>query len=114
MADSFDFDLFVIGGGSGGVRAARVAAGEYGAKVGLAEGDRLTGHVLQLDGDVFQDVASGGAIRIEPGERSVIVAEPLEPQPRAPTIIEVVEQIVRDRVGLIVVTCSAGSRIAEQ
>ncbi|OAN96658.1 FAD-dependent oxidoreductase [Sulfitobacter geojensis] len=43
MADSFDFDLFVIGGGSGGVRAARVAAGEYGAKVGLAEGDRYGG-----------------------------------------------------------------------
>lgn len=43
MADAFDFDLFVIGGGSGGVRAARVAAGEYGAKVGLAEDDRYGG-----------------------------------------------------------------------
>ncbi len=41
--DTFDFDLFVIGGGSGGVRAARVAAGEYGARVGLAEGDRYGG-----------------------------------------------------------------------
>ena len=40
---SFDFDLFVIGGGSGGVRAARVAAGETGAKVGLAEEDRYGG-----------------------------------------------------------------------
>ena len=40
---TFDFDLFVIGGGSGGVRAARVAAGEAGAKVGLAEDDRLGG-----------------------------------------------------------------------
>jgi len=39
----FDFDLFVIGGGSGGVRAARVAAGETGAKVGLAEEDRYGG-----------------------------------------------------------------------
>ena len=39
---SFDFDLFVIGGGSGGVRAARVAAGG-GAKVGLAEESRLGG-----------------------------------------------------------------------
>ncbi|MGB7242047.1 MAG: glutathione-disulfide reductase [Sulfitobacter sp.] len=39
----FDFDLFVIGGGSGGVRAARVAAGEHGAKVGLAEMDRYGG-----------------------------------------------------------------------
>lgn len=39
---SFDFDLFVIGGGSGGVRAARVAAGG-GAKVGLAEESRMGG-----------------------------------------------------------------------
>ena len=40
---SFDFDLFVIGGGSGGVRTARVAAGETGAKVALAEMDRYGG-----------------------------------------------------------------------
>ena len=36
MASSFDFDLFVIGGGSGGVRAARMAA-QRGARVALAE-----------------------------------------------------------------------------
>lgn len=40
---TFDYDLFVIGGGSGGVRAARVASGEYGAKVGLAEESRMGG-----------------------------------------------------------------------
>ncbi|MEC7964940.1 MAG: FAD-dependent oxidoreductase, partial [Pseudomonadota bacterium] len=40
---SFDYDLFVIGGGSGGVRAARVAAGDTGAKVALAEEDRYGG-----------------------------------------------------------------------
>ena len=39
----FDYDLFVIGGGSGGVRAARIAAGEHGAKVGLAEESRMGG-----------------------------------------------------------------------
>jgi len=39
---SFDYDLFVIGGGSGGVRAARVAA-SGGAKVGLAEVSRMGG-----------------------------------------------------------------------
>ncbi|RYH09566.1 glutathione-disulfide reductase [Tropicimonas sp. IMCC6043] len=39
----FDFDLFVIGGGSGGVRAARVAAGETGARVGLGEESRMGG-----------------------------------------------------------------------
>lgn len=39
---TFDFDLFVIGGGSGGVRAARVAAG-HGARVGIAEEYRFGG-----------------------------------------------------------------------
>lgn len=39
---SFDYDLFVIGGGSGGVRAARVAS-QAGAKVALAEEDRMGG-----------------------------------------------------------------------
>jgi glutathione reductase (NADPH) len=38
----FDVDLFVIGGGSGGVRAARIAAG-HGAKVMLAEEFRVGG-----------------------------------------------------------------------
>jgi glutathione reductase (NADPH) len=37
-----DVDLFVIGGGSGGVRAARVAA-EHGARVAIAEADRWGG-----------------------------------------------------------------------
>ncbi|MEP1143592.1 MAG: glutathione-disulfide reductase [Henriciella sp.] len=39
---SYDYDLFVIGGGSGGVRAARIAAG-HGAKVALAEEYRMGG-----------------------------------------------------------------------
>jgi glutathione reductase (NADPH) len=42
MSD-FDYDLFVIGGGSGGVRAARVAAGDAGAKVAIAEESRFGG-----------------------------------------------------------------------
>ncbi|WP_438277798.1 glutathione-disulfide reductase [Nitrobacter sp.] len=41
MAD-FDVDLFVIGGGSGGVRAGRIAAG-YGARVMIAEEYRMGG-----------------------------------------------------------------------
>jgi len=41
MSD-FDVDLFVIGGGSGGVRAARIAA-QHGARVMLAEEYRLGG-----------------------------------------------------------------------
>ena len=42
MTRAFDYDLFVIGGGSGGVRAARVAAA-HGARVALAEEYRLGG-----------------------------------------------------------------------
>jgi glutathione reductase (NADPH) len=38
----FDVDFFVMGGGSGGVRAARVAA-EHGARVAIAEADRWGG-----------------------------------------------------------------------
>ncbi|MCA2013971.1 glutathione-disulfide reductase [Cereibacter sphaeroides] len=40
---SFDYDLFVIGGGSGGVRAARIASSDYGAKVAMAEEYRMGG-----------------------------------------------------------------------
>jgi glutathione reductase (NADPH) len=40
---AFDYDLFVIGGGSGGVRAARIAASEGGATVALAEESRMGG-----------------------------------------------------------------------
>ena len=39
---SYDYDLFVIGGGSGGVRAARTAAAT-GAKVAVAEDSRMGG-----------------------------------------------------------------------
>jgi glutathione reductase (NADPH) len=38
----FDFDYFVIGAGSGGVRSSRIAAG-HGAKVGIAEAFRVGG-----------------------------------------------------------------------
>src|SRR4051812_23599015 len=39
---TYDHDLFVIGAGSGGVRAARLAA-ISGARVGIAEEDRVGG-----------------------------------------------------------------------
>ena len=38
----YDYDLFIIGAGSGGVRASRIAAG-YGAKVAVAEEYRVGG-----------------------------------------------------------------------
>ena len=39
---TFDYDLFVVGGGSGGVRAARIAA-NHGARVAIAEEHRYGG-----------------------------------------------------------------------
>src|SRR5829696_6734471 len=39
---SYDFDLFTIGAGSGGVAASRRAA-SYGARVGICEGSRVGG-----------------------------------------------------------------------
>ena len=42
MIPDYDFDLITIGGGSGGVRASRIAAG-HGARVAVVEEDRLGG-----------------------------------------------------------------------
>lgn len=44
---SYDFDLFVIGGGSGGVRAARMAA-QRGARVGMAESGPMGGTCVNV------------------------------------------------------------------
>lgn len=74
----YDFDLFTIGGGSGGVRASRVSA-SYGARVALAEVDRLGGtcvnvgcipkklfaYAAHFRGD-FEDAASFGWTLGEP------------------------------------------------
>ena len=43
----FDYDLFIIGGGSGGVRAARFAS-QRGARVGLAESGRMGGTCVNV------------------------------------------------------------------
>jgi len=47
MATPYNFDLFVIGAGSGGVRAARIAAG-YGARVAIAEERYLGGTCVNV------------------------------------------------------------------
>jgi len=44
---TYDFDLFVIGAGSGGVRAARFAAG-FGARVAVAESRYLGGTCVNV------------------------------------------------------------------
>src|SRR5438128_5576232 len=68
----YDFDLFTIGAGSGGVRASRVSAG-YGAKVAVAEEHYLGGTCVNVGcipkkllvyasefGDAFTDCAEFG------------------------------------------------------
>jgi len=47
MTTTYDFDLFVIGGGSGGVRAARMAA-RRGVRVALAEAAELGGTCVNV------------------------------------------------------------------
>jgi len=44
---AFDFDLFVLGVGSGGVRAARMSAG-YGARVATAEAVHMGGTCVNV------------------------------------------------------------------
>ncbi|MDA8110599.1 MAG: glutathione-disulfide reductase [Betaproteobacteria bacterium] len=74
----YDFDLFTIGGGSGGVRASRMAAG-YGARVAIAEADRFGGTCVNVGcipkklfayaahfRDDFRDAASFGWTLGEP------------------------------------------------
>ena len=43
----YDYDLFVVGAGSGGVRAARVAS-ELGAAVAIGEIDRMGGTCVNV------------------------------------------------------------------
>lgn len=47
MSAKYDFDYFVIGAGSGGVRSARIAA-SHGAKVGIAEGRFFGGTCVNI------------------------------------------------------------------
>jgi glutathione reductase (NADPH) len=48
VSEAFDLDLFVIGAGSGGVRAARMAAASYGARVAVAEERKLGGTCVNV------------------------------------------------------------------
>src|SRR5262245_57827653 len=70
--DSYDYDFFVIGAGSGGVRASRMAA-SYGAKVAVAEERYLGGTCVNVGcipkkllvyaahfGEDFEDAAGFG------------------------------------------------------
>src|SRR5579863_850943 len=72
MPDKYDFDMFTIGAGSGGVRASRIASG-YGARVAVAEERYLGGTCVNVGcipkklfvyasefGEAFEDAAGFG------------------------------------------------------
>ena len=71
----YDFDLFTIGAGSGGVRASRIA-GSYGAKVAIAEEHRYGRHLrhsrlrAQEDAGLRLDVCRGAFARGAQGHHS--------------------------------------------
>jgi glutathione reductase (NADPH) len=78
MPQTYDFDLFTIGAGSGGVRASRVAAG-YGARVAVAEERDLGGTCVNVGcipkkllvyasefSDAFEDATAFGWTRSRP------------------------------------------------
>ena len=81
----FDFDLFVIGAGSGGVRASRMSA-SYGARVAVAEDRYLGGTCVNVGcipkklltyaahyADDFEDSAAYGWT---PGRRAASTGRP--------------------------------------
>jgi glutathione reductase (NADPH) len=78
MPQIYDFDIFTIGAGSGGVRASRIAAG-YGAKVAVAEERYLGGTCVNVGcipkkllvyasefSEAFEDAAGFGWNRTRP------------------------------------------------
>jgi len=85
---AYDYDLFVIGAGSGGVRASRIAAG-YGARVGICEDYRVGGTCV-IRGCVpkkllvygskyaheFEDSAAYGLVSLDPDGMPDIVNTP--------------------------------------
>src|SRR5215470_231657 len=78
MAANYDFDFFVVGAGSGGVRASRMAA-TFGAKTAVAEERYLGGTCVNVGcipkkllvyasefGEAFEDAAGFGWSQGEP------------------------------------------------
>jgi len=63
------YDLVVIGGGSGGVRAARIAA-SHGATTLLADESRIGGTCV-IRGHPPQDTEHPDAVRPKPGRDSI-------------------------------------------
>ena len=82
---AYDYDLFVIGAGSGGVRASRIAAG-HGARVGICEDYRVGGtcvirgcvpkKLLVYGSQVRARVRGRRGLRLDAGARRRIPGRP--------------------------------------
>ena len=84
---SHDFDLFVIGAGSGGVRASRMSA-SYGARVGIAE-ERFLGGTCVNVGCIPKKLFSYGAHYAEDADDAAAYGWSFgEPDLHWPTLIE--------------------------
>jgi glutathione reductase (NADPH) len=81
MQEDFDFDLLVIGGGSGGVRAARMAAQRPGVRVGLVEAGALGGTCVNV-GCIPKKLYSYAAHYAEAFEEAAGFGWQVEPKPR--------------------------------
>ena len=82
---AYDYDLFVIGAGSGGVRASRIAAG-HGARVGICEDFRVGGTCV-IRGCVPEEapglrlqvrarVRGRRGLRLDPGRADALLGDP--------------------------------------
>ena len=85
MTKAYDYDLFVIGAGSGGVRAARVAAA-HGARVAIAEEYKVGGtcvirgcvpkKLLVYGAHFAEDLQDARRVRLEGRQVQVRLADP--------------------------------------
>lgn len=105
----FDYDLFVIGAGSGGVRAARISAG-HGARVGICEESRVGGtcvirgcvpkklmvYAAQFS-EAFEDAAGYGW---QPGERRFSWPDLIAAKDREIDRLEGIYQRLLDHAGV--------------
>ena len=78
----FDYDLFVIGAGSGGVRAARIAS-QHGARVAIAEEYRYGGTCV-IRGCVPKKMFVYASEWAEAFSGPVVAPRPLSPSPLQP------------------------------